>query len=173
MTEVFVSATYRDQRDCIEEVKSRLAELGVKAWHFKEGHFYDGRIDRHAHDRCIEFVERVPNYIVVISFEAGNYYEGENDLYRGLTITHAEFRAAINAFNSKRRIYTFVRKDAWCFYNSWKIPVKSGSKPSSWDIHPNLFPLLEEIEKTIPYTDTFESSIDLKKLISDKKNYFV
>ena len=29
--EVFLSATYKDQKDCIEEVKSKLAELGVKA----------------------------------------------------------------------------------------------------------------------------------------------
>lgn len=173
MKKLFVSATYRDQRDCIEEVKSKLAELGVKAYHFKEGHFYDGRIDIHSHDRCIELVEEIPNYLLIVSFKAGEFYEGEYENYRGLTVTHAEFRAAINAFSKNRRVYPFVRKDAWNFYQSWKIPVKEGNKPSSWEIDPNLFPLLEAVENKIPWTDTFDTSLDLKQLISEKLDYFV
>lgn len=170
---LFISATYKDQRDCIEEVKSKLAELGIKTYHFKEGDFYDGRIDVHSHDRCIELVEETPNYILIASLKAGDSYAGKNEDYRDLTVTHAEFKAALKAYNSNRRLFPFVRKEVWDFYNTWKIQVKQGKEPISWEIDKNLFPLLEDIENNITWTDTFDTSIDLKQLITQKVNYFV
>ena len=120
MKNIFLSATYKDQRDCIEEVKSKLAELGVKAHHFKEGLFYDGRINVHSHDRCLELVKDIPNYILIVSFKAGSLYEGENSAYDGLTVTHSEFRTACEACTDDRRIYTFVRKEVWDLYKAYK-----------------------------------------------------
>ena len=75
MKEIFLSATYKDQKDCIEEVKSKLAELGAKAHHFKEGPFFDGRIDIHSHDRCLDLVKKIPNYMLIVSFKAGSLYK--------------------------------------------------------------------------------------------------
>jgi len=118
MTELFLSATYNDQKDCVEEVKSKLAEFGVSTCHFKEGEFYNGRIDIHSHDRCIELVEQIPNYLLIVSYRAGSFYEGINKNYSGLTVTHSEFKAALNATqkDSNRRLYPFVRKDVWSFF---------------------------------------------------------
>jgi hypothetical protein len=173
MKELFLSATYNDQKDCIEEVKSKLAEIGVSSYHFKEGEFYDGRIDIHSHDRCIELVEKIPNYLLIISYSAGTFYKGVNQDYNGLTITHAEFKAALNATkkDTNRRLYPFVRKDVWHFFNHWKELIKKEKFPMDWEIDPNLFPLLHDLE-TLSWTDTFDTSLDLKEMISKKINYF-
>ena len=40
---VFLSGTYEDQNDCIEEIKNNLAGQGITVLHFKEGDFYGGR----------------------------------------------------------------------------------------------------------------------------------
>lgn len=172
---VFISATYKHEKDCIEEVKSKFAELGIKAFHFKDGHFYDGRIAVHSHDRCIELVKEIPNYLLIVNYRAGSPYEGNNEDYQGLTITHAEFRAALEVFNDGRRLFPFVRKEVWDFYNTWKDPIEKGRVPVSWEIEENLFPLLEDIANNIPWTDTFETSLDLKKKLAEKEeeDYFV
>lgn len=170
---VFVSATYEDQKDCVEEVKSKLAELGIRPFHFKEGTFYNGRIEMHSHDRCLKQVEEIPNYILIVSFRAGSLYAGNYNTYRGLTITHAEFKTALKANNSSRRLFPFVRKEVWDFYNTWKTTVNEGREPISWEIERNLFPLLSDIDKNIPWTDTFDTSLDLKKLLSEKIDFFV
>lgn len=173
MKKLFLSATYKDLRDCIEEVKSRLGEIGVEVHHFKEGPFFDGIINRSPHDRCIELVKEVPNYMLIVSFEGGQFYRGKDQTYEGLTITHAEFRAAVNAFNEEnRRIFTFVRKEAWSLFENWKLTGKK-KRYISGDIDPNVFTLLEDIERSMPFTDFFDTSIDLKKLITDKITYLV
>jgi len=174
MTELFLSATYNDQKDCVEEVKSKLAELGVSTYHFKEGEFYNGRIDIHSHDRCIELVEHIPNYLLIVSYRAGAFYEGINKNYIGLTVTHSEFRAALNAtkIDSNRRLYPFVRKEIWQFFNYCKDLVIKEQYLDNWEIDPNLFPLLRDIE-TLSWTDTFDTSLDLKEMISKKVGYFV
>ncbi|MCK4817200.1 DUF4062 domain-containing protein [bacterium] len=173
MTELFLSATYNDQRDCVEEVKSKLAELGVSTCHFKEGEFYNGRIDIHSHDRCIELVEQIPNYLLIVSYRAGAFYEGINKNYSGLTVTHSEFKAALNATKKdpNRRLYLFVRKEVWYFFNYWKDLVIKKQYPENWEIDRNLFPLLRDLE-TLSWTDTFDTSLDLKEMISKKVGYF-
>lgn len=171
---LFLSATYIDQKDCVEEVKSKLAELEVSTCHFKEGEFYNGRIDIHPHDRCIELVEQIPNYLLIVSYRAGTFYEGINKDYNGLTVTHAEFKAALNATkkDTNRRLYLFVRKEVWYFFNQWKDSVIKQHYPTNWEIDRNLFPLLRDLE-TLPWTDTFDTSLDLKQMISKKVGYFV
>lgn len=169
---VFLSATYMDQKDCIEEVKSKLAEMGIEAHHFKEGDFYNGRIDVHSHDRCLQLVKKIPNYLLIVGFKAGDFYKGKNKNYHGLTITHAEFKAAVKAYNSKRRLFKFVRKEVWDFYQISKDLIKEGKEPRFWKIDRNLFPLLKDVEN-ISFTDFFDTSIDLKKSISMKMEYFV
>lgn len=173
MAELFLSATYEDQKDCIEEVKSKLAELGVKTYHFKEGEFYNGRIDIHSHDRCIQLAGQIPNYLLIVSYEAGDLYEGTNKSYSKLTITHAEFKAAHNATkrDPNRRMFYFVRKEVWFFFNQWNDLVNEGQDPPIWEINQNLFPLLREL-KDLPWTDTFDTSLDLKEKISKKFEYF-
>ena len=173
MKELFLSATYNDQKDCVEEVKSKLAELDVRAWHFKEGEFYNGRIDIHSHDRCIELVEQIPNYLLIVSYRAGAFYEGKDKNYSGLTVTHSEFIAARRATkeNPNRRLYPFVRKEVWSFFNSWKDMVIKQQYPDNWEIDRNLFPLLRDLE-TLSWTDTFDTSLDLKEMISKKVGYF-
>lgn len=171
--EVFLSATYKDQKDCIEEVKSKLAELGVKAHHFKEGLFFDGRINIHSHDRCLELVKKIPNYMLIVSFEAGSFYEGKKKAYKGLTVTHSEFRTAHEAFTRNRRVYPFVRKEVWDLYNAMKHIAESERMKLSIDFDVNLFPLLDDITSHGKFVDTFNTSIDLKKMISEKVDYFV
>jgi hypothetical protein len=172
MTKLFLSATYSDQKDCVEEVKSKLAELGVSTCHFKEGEFYNGRIDIHSHDRCIELVEQIPNYLLIVSYRAGAFYEGVNKNFNGLTVTHSEFKAALNAtrIDTNRRLYPFVRKEVWHFFNIWKDLVIKEQYPDIWEIDRNLFPLLRDLE-TLSWTDTFDTSLDLKEMISKKVPY--
>lgn len=101
-------------------------------------------------------------------------YEGTNEKYRGLTITHAEFKAALLATekDERRRLYPFVRKDVWSFYKQWKDLVREGQNPYPWEIDPYLFPLLDDLD-TLPWIDTFDTSLDLKEMISGKVEYFV
>jgi len=174
MKELFLSATYTDQKDCIEEVKSKLAELGVRAWHFKEGEFYNGRIDIHSHDRCIELVEQIPNYLLIVSYRAGAFYEGGDKSYNGLTVTHSEFKAAFKATkkDQNRRLYPFVRKEVWNIFNTWKDLVNRQEYPENWEIDRNLFPLLSDL-KSLSWIDTFDTSLDLKEMIAKKVGYFV
>ena len=174
MKKIFISATYKDQRDLIEEVKSKLSELEVEPSHFKEGEFFNGRIDIHSHDRCIELVEEIPNYILIVSYKAGSLYDGTNENYRGLRITHAEFKAAHSATveDNKRRIYPFVRKEVWNYFVQWKELLQENKEPESWEIDQNLVPLLYDVSK-LPWTDTFDTSRDLKVIISKKIEYFV
>lgn len=174
MKKVFISATYKDQRDCVEEVKSKLSELGVIPLHFQEGEFYDGSIDKHSHDRCIELVEQVPNYILIVSYKAGSLYDGANQDYKGLRITHSEFKAALKAteIDGNRKLFPFVRKEVRNFFLQWKEMLSENKAPDSLEIDPNLFPLLDDIDG-LPWTDTFDTSLDLKEMIEKKVEYFV
>jgi hypothetical protein len=111
-----------------------------------------------------------------VNYRAGSPYEGSKEAYRGLTITHAEFRAALEVFNNdSRRLFPFVRKEAWDFYATWKDPIREGRVPDSWEIEEGLFPLLKDIDDNIPWTDTFEDSLDLKEKLAEKEEegYFV
>lgn len=173
MKEIFLSATYKDQKDCIEEVKSKLAELRVKAHHFKEGPFFEGRIDIHSHDRCLDLVKKIPNYMLIVSFKAGSLYEGKKKAYRGLTVTHSEYKTARETYTRNRRIYPFVRKEIWNLYNATKHIAISDRTQLSTDFDLDLFPLLDDIASPGQFVDTFDTSIDLKKMISEKVDYFV
>ena len=103
MKRVFLSATYEDQMDLIEEIKMKLAQLGINVIHFKEPNFYNGRTGIHAHDICIEKVESTPNYLLIVNYRAGSDYLGNNSEYKELSLTHAEFQAAYNSISENRK----------------------------------------------------------------------
>ena len=97
----------------------------------------------------------------------------KNISYGSEGATCSEFKAALNAtkIDSNRRLYPFVRKEVWHFFNYWKDLVIKKQHPENWEIDRNLFPLLRDLE-TLSWTDTFDTSLDLKEMISKKVGYF-
>lgn len=185
MKRVFLSATYEDQTDLIEEIKSKMAELGVKVIHFKEPDFYDGRAGIHSHDICIEKVKITPNYILIVNSRAGSDYEGNNSDYRGLSLTHAEFRSAWESTNKNKKMYCFVRKKVMDFYD-WKQQRYQGLRVfrsalkvlrkllrrennASWLVETKVFELLEDLKTRGVWIDFFHDSIELKQFLSAKE----
>lgn len=170
---VFLSATYEDQVDCIEEIKSKLAERRIKVHHFKQGDFHDGRLEVHPHDFCIEKVKKIPNYLLIVSFMAGANHEGNNDHFRELTVTHAEFKAAYDAYNENRRLFCFIRRKVSDSYNFWKTCSKRNKVEEFWPAEQKVYRLLEDMEMKKVWKDTFEHSLELKELIDAKLQHFV
>ncbi|MEK6857794.1 MAG: DUF4062 domain-containing protein [Nanoarchaeota archaeon] len=169
MKRVFLSATYEDQMDLIEEIKSKLAELGVNVIHFKEPDFYDGRSGIHAHDICIEKVESTPNYLLIISYRAGSDYLGNNPDYQELSLTHAEFHSAYSSISENRKMYCFVRKKVMDFYNIWKeLPVRNDNT-SFLPVEPKVFKLIDDMQSKGVWIDSFQHSLELKEILTAKE----
>jgi len=104
---VFLSGTYEDQIDCIEEVKSLMGELGIIVTHFKEGCFQDGSTV-HAHDICLEEVHKVKNYLLILDRVMGSDYEGAKIKYRGLR-TQGEVSESVSSAILKNLDAAFYR----------------------------------------------------------------
>ena len=111
--------------------------------------------------------------MLIVSFKAGSLYEGKKKAYRGLTVTHSEYKTARETYTRNRRIYSFVRKEVWDLYNATKHIAIPERTQLSTDFDINLFPLLDDIASPGQFVDTFDTSIDLKKMISEKVDYFV
>ncbi len=172
---VFLSATYEDQIDCIEEIKSMLAELNVKVHHFKGGDFQNGRADINPDDRCIEKIAQVPNYMLIVSYRAGSDYGGANTDYKGLTVTHAEFRVAHDDYNRKKpdkKLFCFVRKKVADSYDIWK-KQPNPKNPADWPAAEKVYQLLEDLENKKIWREPFEHSLQLKDLIKNIMHHFI
>lgn len=169
MKRVFISATYEDQIDLIEEIKSKLAELGVETIHFKNYGFYNGRSEIHAHDICIEKVESTSNYLLIVNYRAGMDYTGNNPAYRDLSLTHAEFQSAHGAINENRKMYCFVRKKVMDFYNIWKDLPEKNSSSSCLPVEHKAFQLIDDMQSKGVWIESFNHSLELKDILTAKE----
>jgi len=174
---VFLSATYDDLTDLIEEIKSKLAAWGIKVVHFKNPDFHSGQTNIHRHDICLKYAKNIPNYLLIVDRRAGENYKGKNSKYRGLAITHAEFKAAYKATKgknkNKRKMYIFIRKNCWNNYQLWKKTSRRNRSALILDVEPKVFQLLEDIEKKgTPWIILFEHSLEFKKVLKKKKCTF-
>src|SRR3972149_1390980 len=169
MKRVFLSATYEDQMDLIEEIKSKLAELEIKVIHFKEPDFFNGKTGVHSHDICIEKVRETPNYLLIVNYRAGIDYEGSISDYHGLSLTHAEFRSALESTSKNRKMYCFVRRKVMEFFEIWKHLPNKHNIDSSWTVEPKVLQLLEDMETKGIWIDFFQHSLELKKFLSVKE----
>jgi hypothetical protein len=169
MKRVFLSATYEDQTDLIEEIKSKLAELEIKVIHFTEPDFFDGRTGIHSHDICIEKVKSIPNYLLIMNYTAGSNYKGNNPDYKGLSITHAEFRSALESINENRKMYCFVRRKVMDIYDIWKQSSNNHKNDASWRVESKVFQLLEDMKTKGVWIDFFQHSLELKQILSAKE----
>jgi len=166
---VFLSATYEDQVDCIEEIISKLNENGINVIQFTRGGFPDGRIGVHPHDVCLENVENTPNYIIIVGYKAGADYEGVKPDYCGLTVTHAEFRTAYEASvkDDNRRSFFFVRQKIVDTYSTWKSLNSNGKEAGKWPAEQKVYRLLKDFENKNIYRVSFTDSLNLKEHIVD------
>ena len=166
---VFLSATYEDQVDCIEEIRSKLNENEINVIHFRRGGFPDGRIGVHPQDVCLENVENTPNYIIIVDRKAGADYEGVKPDYHGLTVTHAEFRTAYEASlkDENRRSFFFVRQIIVDTYSTWKSLNSHGKEEGTWPAEKKVYRLLEDFENKNLWRISFTDSLDLKEHIED------
>lgn len=169
MMRVFLSATYEDQMDLIEEIKSKLAELGVNVIHFKNPGFYDGRTGTHAHDICIEKVEETPNYLLIVNYRAGADYNGENPDYQELSLTHAEFQSAYRSITENRRMYCFVRRKVMDLYNIWREMSERNEDTSVLPVEPKAFQLIHDMQSNGVWIDSFQHSLELKEILTAKE----
>lgn len=169
MKRVFLSATYEDLMDLIEEIKSKLAELGVDVIHFKEPDFYDGRTGIHKDDICIEKAESAPNYLLIVNYRAGCEYAGNNPMYKELSLTHAEFQAAYSSISENKKMYCFVRKKVMDFYSIWKELPDTSKDRSSLPVEPKVFKLIDDMQHKGVWIDSFQDSIELKKILTAKE----
>lgn len=169
MIRVFLSATYEDQMDLIEEIKSKLAELGINVVHFKEPGFYDGRTGIHKDDICIEKVESIPNYLLIVSYRAGSDYLGNNPDYRKLSLTHAEFQSAYSSISENRKMYCFVRKKVMDFYNIWKELSNRNEDCSILPVESKVFKLIDDMQNKGVWIDSFQHSLELKEILMAKE----
>lgn len=168
--EVFLSATYEDLKDLIEEVKSILAERGYKVIHFKNYDFHNGTSSKHRHDVCVDKAKGTPCYLLIIDGRGGALYDGDYTDYRGLTVTHAEFKAASSQPNNKnKKIFIFVRKDVRLYFGLWKktAPGQRDSLPE--EVEQGVLRLLEDIDKQgNPWVYDFDHLKELKEILSEK-----
>lgn len=162
---VFLIGTYEDQIDCIEEVKSLLAELGIIVHHFKEGGFQDGRLV-HSHDRCLEKVHEVKNYLLILDRVMGSDYEGEKIKYKGLSITEAEFEEAydesVRNGEDNMRLFLFCRRKVHDSYDMWK-KMKSTKDKNLLPADEKVYQFLYNMKQKGCWVDPFEHSSALKK----------
>ncbi len=169
MKRVFLSATYEDQMDLIEEIKSKLAELGVNVIHFKEPDFYNGRTGIHKDDICIEKVESTPNYLLIVNYRAGCDYTGNNPMYKELSLTHAEFQTAYSSISENRKMYCFVRKKVMDIYNIWKELSGRNKDRSPFPVEPKVLKLIDDIQNKGVWLDSFQHSLELKEILTAKE----
>lgn len=164
---IFLSGTYEDQVDCIEEIKSKLGEQGVSVVHFKEGGFPNGIPGVHPHDLCLKNVEDTQNYLLIVGEKAGSEYEGEKKDYHGLTVTHAEFRTALAASTNDdhRRLFLFIRQKVLDTYSAWKSLSEKARNEGSWPAEPKVYSLIEDIDQNKQWRISFRDSRHLKELI--------
>jgi hypothetical protein len=113
--------------------------------------------------------------MLIISYRAGNDYKGANTNSNGLTVTHAEFRAAYDDYNRKKpdkKLFCFVRKKVADSYEIWrKQPDPKNS--DGWPAEEKVYRLLEDIEKKQIWREPFEHSLQLKEHIKSIMHHFI
>ena len=172
---VFISGTYEDQIDLIEEIRSKLEGEGIAVVHFKSPEFYNGKVLVHPHDLCLQHVENTANYLLIVGQKAGEDYHGEDTTYQGLTVTHAEFRTALKTFDKddSRSLFVFVRQRIMDSYYIWNSLSNSQRVGGSWPAEPKVYSLLDEIEQNKRWRQTFRNSRHMKELVESAMNHFV
>lgn len=167
---VFLSATYEDSVDLIETIKSKLAECGFKVIHFKNYDFHNGDVTKHIHDVCIDKAKNAPCYLLIIDRKQGEHYAGNNTNYEGLTVTHAEFKAACAPPNNKnKKIFIFVRKNVSLYFDLWKKTPSEQRANLQLRVDQGVFELLEDIKSQGNlWIDYFEHSRELEEILARK-----
>lgn len=114
--EIFLSSTFRDISPYRDIAANVLAEERYKVIRSENLDFAKGSGD-HKHDICLRRVDETPNFLLVVSWRAGQEYEGKNSDYAGLTVTHAE---AKRAFKKNDGWHCFADFEVITIHNQWR-----------------------------------------------------
>ena len=155
--EIFMSSTIENLVDCRAEVIKELESKGIKVIHSGSPDFA-GLPPNNTSDICLERVHNAPIFILIIDCKCGSPYEGKHEHFRGISITHAEFRKARE--DKSKPVLVYVRDEVWKEYKLWK------NNPSLiCNTEKEIFEMLREYDSEKQWISPFITSVELKDMI--------
>ena len=142
MSEVFLSSASWGLQELRNRITEYLEAKGIQVVRSESPGFY-GSTTENRHDVCLRRVRDTSNYLLIIDRRAGSAYRGRNGQYRGLTVTHAEAKTAIEG---EKRWDCFVRHEVWTCYQIWKYNHR-GFWVRFDSIDREVFRLLDDIDR--------------------------
>ena len=155
---LFLCSTFFGLRDLREVITEFLRRQGVKVIRSEDADFAGGSVE-HKHDICLRRVQETSNFLLIIDGRAGKPYCGSRSEFQGLTITHAETRTALG--KGLKSWNCFIRQDVLTKYEVW-VHNKKRDDIEFEGVDKEVFRLLDEIETSGRWRQTFNGSDDLK-----------
>jgi len=105
----FISSTIYDFRDLRSALKHYLESLDFKVYLSEENDFLKDTA-KHSYDACLDTIEKVDYFILLIGGRVGGWYDKDNKV----SITQQEYKVAYEqAKKGKLKILSFVRDEIW------------------------------------------------------------
>lgn len=155
---IFLSSTVEDLRDCRTEVVNELQSKGIKVI-YSESPEFAGIPRDNVYDICLQNVLSSSHFVIILDRKYGELYQGTRyERFKGISITHAELKVALEDKNKPILIY--VRDHVWRYYKTWK-----DNPGLRCNIDPGVFEIIEELDETKQYITSFDTSVNLKAMI--------
>lgn len=165
---VFLGSTSADLTDIRAELRQLIPSLGFQIICFEDPLFFKKSAGLHAHDICLENVEKCDIHLLIIDQRFGEEYAGSNPTFKGKSVTRAEVEVALS---QNKQICTFVRRRIWDEKGTWRWNKDKGIEIEPYyakDIR--VFEFIEFIanQSTDNWLDQFGDSIELKCQIRER-----
>ena len=106
---IFISSTVYDFKDLRSSLKFWLEEFEYQL-QLSEFNDFEKNLSKNSYKACLESIEKVQYFILLIGSRIGGYYDEKNKI----SITQQEYRKACQVAKSKGlRLIIFVRQDLW------------------------------------------------------------
>lgn len=155
---IFLSSTVKDLRDCRAEVVSELQSKGIKVI-YSESPEFAGILGDNVYDICLQNVLSSSYFVIILDRKYGELYKGtKHERFKGISITHAELRVALEDRN--KPILFYVRNYVWDHYATWK-----DNPGLRCDIDSGVFKIIKEFDETKQHITPFDTVVNLKAMI--------
>jgi hypothetical protein len=164
---VFISSSVYGQNNRRALIKDEIEEMGFTAILSEKNNFplYN---TLHSHDACLKVVEESDLLLLIIQKRYGQKYAGNlyNDIYKDISITHAEYR---HAFRNRKKLLILCEDEIFNERHKWK----ANKTNYSGDIDVKIFELYDEItnqKKEGNWIYFFKEEIDCHQYIKNQLN---
>lgn len=160
---LFLSSTCQDMIDLRAALISDLQSKGIRV-EYSESPAFAGLSTEDVHDICLDKVAETSAFLLILGYRYGSPYTGKREIYKGLSVVHAEFRVA--AESETKPLLVYVRDPVKYEHKFWQR-----NPTAQFEADVKIFDMLQEIESITNrkiWIDGFRDVEELKAKIFER-----